>query len=164
VDGADVARLSLVARRRSIALVPEALDDLLFANSVAAECARADRRAAAPGTAGLFLSFLGLEQTAPRAAELLARHPRDLSAGQRCCLAIAIQLSARPRVLLVDEPTRGLDPAARALVGAALLSSATAGTAVVVATHDVEFAATYASRSIRMERGRLTAPVSAVSP
>ena len=51
---------------------------------------------------------------------LMTRHPRDLSAGERLCLVLAIQLSARPRVLLVDEPSRGLDDAARRLVGEAM--------------------------------------------
>jgi energy-coupling factor transport system ATP-binding protein len=71
------------------------------------------------------------------------------------CLAIAIQLSAGPSVLLVDEPSRGLDAAARALVGAALVEAARLGAAVVVATHDREFAARYCTRTITMAAGRL---------
>lgn len=73
------------------------------------------------------------------------------------CLVIAVQLSARPRVLLVDEPTRGLDPAARALVGTALVQAAADGAAVMVATHDVEFSGRYASRTLPMVDGRITA-------
>jgi len=166
VDGTDVANRSPRGRRRSVALVPEEFDDMLFATSVAAECARADRRAVAPGTAAAFLALLGFDgvhgsdgsdgSRSAAFAELLGRHPRDLSAGQRLCLVIAIQLSARPRVLLVDEPTRGLDPASRALVGAALRAIAADGTAVIFATHDADFAADYATRSIRMDRGRIT--------
>jgi len=162
VEGADVASRSLRARRRSVALVPEEFDDMLFATSVAAECARADRRAVAPGTAAAFFALLGSEDSGD-IAELLGRHPRDLSAGQRLCLVIAIQLSARPRVLLIDEPTRGLDPASRALVGAALRAIAADGTAVVFATHDAEFAADYATRRIRMDGGRISEPADAMS-
>jgi len=162
VDDTDVASRSLRARRRSVALVPEEFDDMLFATSVAAECASADRRAVAPGTAAAFFALLGTEDSGDL-AELLGRHPRDLSAGQRLCLVIAIQLSARPRVLLIDEPTRGLDPASRELVGAALRAIAADGTAVVFATHDAEFAADYATRRIRMDGGRISEPANAMS-
>jgi len=166
VDGVDVAGLSRRARRSAVALVPEAFDDLLFATSVSAECARADRLAVAPGAEALFLSLLGIERAGSRRApiDLLDRHPRDLSAGQRLCLVIAIQLTARPRVLLIDEPTRGLDAAARSMVGAAIARVAAEGTAVVVATHDRDFAARVATRTVRMDRGRITETVDAVAP
>ena len=107
----DVHSAGRRARRRAAALVPEAFDDLLFSTTVAQECHRADRRSRARDTAQRFVGFLGA--SADEAAGLLQRHPRDLSAGERLCLVLAIQLSARPRVLLVDEPTRGLDAAAR---------------------------------------------------
>jgi energy-coupling factor transport system ATP-binding protein len=158
VDRVDVATLSRTARRGAIALVPEAFDDLLFATTVADECARADRRAAAPGTAAAFLAFLGIDDPAAASEPsraLLDRHPRDLSAGQRLCLVIAIQLSARPRVLLIDEPTRGLDASARSLVGGALRRVAAQGTAVVFATHDRDFAEHYSERTITMAGGRV---------
>ncbi|MFZ2964288.1 MAG: ATP-binding cassette domain-containing protein [Rhodoglobus sp.] len=152
IDGRDVAGLKPRERRRAVALVPEAFDDLLFTTTVAEECRRAD------GADETFARFLGL------AAEhdLLARHPRDLSAGERLCLVIAIQLSAKPALLLVDEPTRGLDPAARELVGAALARAAASGTAVMIATHDREFADRFATRSIAMDAGRVG--VVAVTP
>ena len=70
---------------------------------------------------------------------------------------LAIQLSGRPRVLLIDEPTRGLDATARALVAGALLEAAASGTAVLMATHDRSFAARCASRTIAMDSGRVRA-------
>jgi energy-coupling factor transport system ATP-binding protein len=146
VDGHDVHGLRWRARRRSVALVPEAFDDLLFATSVAEECRRADRGAPRRGT-----------------AELFARHPRDISAGERLCLVLAVQLSARPAVLLVDEPSRGLDASARLLVGRVLEEAAASGTAVVIATHDRDFAARHAMRSVDMADGRLAASVGAQS-
>jgi energy-coupling factor transport system ATP-binding protein len=142
--------------------VPEAFDDLLFSTTVAAECHRADRTAARPGTATTFLGFLGITDP-DEARRVLDRHPRDLSAGQRLCLVIAIQSSANPRVLLVDEPTRGLDAEARALVGSALLRAAVDGAAVMVATHDREFAASFASRTIELEAGRILVPARSVA-
>jgi len=166
VRGVDVHTLRRRARRQSVALVPEAFDDLLFTTSVAEECRRADRRArqrnrsssgAVPGTAATFLRLLGVdgESGTAEARELLDRHPRDLSAGERLCLVMAIQLSARPSVLLVDEPTRGLDDRARLLVGDALMSAAADGAAVLLATHDAAFAARIADRALTMSAGRL---------
>ena len=165
VDGVDVATLSRTARRTAITLVPEAFDDLLFTTTVADECARADRRAVVTGTAAAFLAFLGIDDPAgagESSRALLDRHPRDLSAGQRLCLVIAIQLSARPRVLLVDEPTRGLDASARSLVGGALRRVAAEGTAVLFATHDRDFADRYAARTITMVGGRVAETMDAV--
>lgn len=152
IDGQDVAALTPRSRRRRVALVPEAFDDLLFTTTVEEECRRAD------GAAEAFARFLGLDD----ARQLMARHPRDLSAGQRLCLVIAIQLSARPGLLLVDEPTRGLDPAARELVGAALTAAAASGAAVMIATHDREFVDRFATRSVTMSAGRIQTP--AVTP
>jgi len=158
VDGRDAASLRRTERRRRVALVPEEFDDLLFATTVGEECRRADSRAARGATAETFVRLIGYESV-PATRGLLARHPRDLSSGERLCLVIAIQLSARPRVLLVDEPTRGLDARARALVGAALVGAAAGGAAVVFATHDRDFAARYASRTLTMAHGRLSTAV-----
>ncbi|CAN5186261.1 hypothetical protein BH09ACT6_BH09ACT6_17960 [soil metagenome] len=160
VAGVDVHSLARGPRRAAIALVPEAFEDLLFSTSVAEECRRADRRVPGARTAVLFSQLIGAGGTGDE-RELLARHPRDLSAGERLCLVIAIQLSARPTVLLVDEPSRGLDAEARRLVGEALLLAASGGTAVVMATHDREFAGRYSTRSITMADGRIATRVGA---
>jgi len=108
------------------------------------------------GTAARFAGFLGLDPDDPEVAARLARHPLDLSAGERRCLALAIQLATAPRVMLVDEPTRGLDPAARSVVWAALVSLADEGTAVLVASHEPEVAA-HADRTLEMRAGMLAA-------
>jgi energy-coupling factor transporter ATP-binding protein EcfA2 len=156
VGGRDASQLRRRTRRNAITLVPEAFDDLLFATTVAAECRLADRRANTTGTAQLLARLLG-----EPAHSLLQRHPRDLSAGQRLCLVIAIQLAVRPQVLLIDEPSRGLDAAARALVGGALVEAANAGSAVMIATHDHAFAERYAGRTITMQAGRLATELAA---
>jgi energy-coupling factor transport system ATP-binding protein len=86
-------------------------------------------------------------------------HPRDLSAGERRILAIALQTMDTPQVLLIDEPTRGLDPAARAAVSSALRAAAEDGTAVLIATHDLDFAHGLGARILPMRDG--VAPSSA---
>jgi len=140
---------------RRVALVPDASDDLFVRDTVGAECRRADRRAgAAPGTTLARVAGL-IGRDADTAGRLSTRHPRDLSAGERRCLAIALQTAHRPGVLLVDEPTRGLDPVARELVQRALLAQSAAGAAVLFATHDAEFAASLADRILSMDRGVL---------
>ena len=161
VSGSDVRSLKRRARRQAVALVPENFDDLLFAITVAEECRRADRGLPGASTAQTFADLLGL--AAPNIAQLLLRHPRDLSAGERLCLVLAIQLAARPALLLVDEPTRGLDRAARALVSAALLRAADHASAVIFATHDDDFALGLATRTLYLQSGRLVAPTEVLS-
>jgi energy-coupling factor transport system ATP-binding protein len=146
-----------------VALVPDASDDLFVYDTVSAECGRADRRArtsrgsaARPTTtAERFAGFLGLDPLGVEFSERLARHPRDLSVGERRCLAVAIQLAGDPTALLVDEPTRGLDPVARELVRAALFTLAERGTAVLVASHEPDVAAR-ADRVLSMRAGVLS--------
>ena len=69
------------------------------------------------------------------------RHPRDLSSGERERLGLAAVEVAEPELLILDEPTRGIDPERKAELGARLLAYAAAGRAVLVATHDRDFPA-----------------------
>ncbi|KQO97623.1 ATP-binding cassette domain-containing protein [Leifsonia sp. Leaf264] len=156
IDGADVADLTARLRRMSVALVPDASDDLLFSTTVAEECRRADSSADVQRgtTQRLFESLSG---SVPGGHSL--RHPRDLSTGERRLLAIAIQLAAAPRVLLVDEPTRGLDELARDQVAGALRTAAESGCAVVIASHDRAFAAEVSDRALEMSDGQLGHPL-----
>lgn len=84
------------------------------------------------------------------------RHPRDLSGGQRQRLALAIVLDgpARAAVIGLDEPTRGMDRAAKGALCERLRGLADDGAAVVVATHDPEFAAEVAERVVLLADGR----------
>ena len=65
-----------------------------------------------------------------------ARHPRDLSSGERERLGLAAVSVSDPALLVLDEPTRGVDPDRKAEIGAWLVAQAEAGQAVVIATHD----------------------------
>jgi energy-coupling factor transport system ATP-binding protein len=90
-------------------------------------------------------------------AQLIGRHPRDLSGGERQRLALAIVGGDEACVLCLDEPTRGMDRHAKAELAALLGDRAAAGAAVIVATHDPEFAASFATRAILMADGRVIA-------
>ncbi|MER5936974.1 ATP-binding cassette domain-containing protein [Streptomyces sp. NPDC001928] len=136
---------------RRVGLVPQEPRDLLYADTVAAECTAADTDAgAAPGTCRALVSEL-----LPGIAD--ATHPRDLSEGQRLTLALAVVLTARPPLLLLDEPTRGLDYAAKARLLTVLRGLAAEGHAIVLATHDVELAAEIAHRVVLLADGEVIA-------
>ncbi|MER5815553.1 ATP-binding cassette domain-containing protein [Streptomyces californicus] len=151
VGGRAPARTDPRAMVRRVGLVPQEPRDLLYADTVAAECAAADRDAGAPeGTCRALLSEL-----VPGVAD--DTHPRDLSEGQRLALALALVLTGRPPLLLLDEPTRGLDYAAKARLVGVLRGLAAEGHAIVLATHDVELAAELAHRVVILADGEVVA-------
>ncbi|MFC5720027.1 ABC transporter ATP-binding protein [Streptomyces gamaensis] len=136
---------------RHVGLVPQDPRDLLYADTVAAECEAADHDAdAAPGTCRALVREL-----LPDVGD--STHPRDLSEGQRLALALAVVLTARPPLVLLDEPTRGLDYAAKARLVEILRGLAADGHAIVLATHDVELAAELAHRVLVIAGGELVA-------
>ncbi|WP_338778297.1 ATP-binding cassette domain-containing protein [Streptomyces sp. DG1A-41] len=136
---------------RKVGLVPQEPRDLLYADTVAAECAAADEDAdAEPGTCRALVCEL-----LPGVTD--DTHPRDLSEGQRLALALAVVLTARPALLLLDEPTRGLDYAAKARLVGVLRALAAEGHAIVLATHDVELAAEIAHRVVLLADGEVIA-------
>jgi len=85
---------------------------------------------------------------------LADRHPRDLSGGERQRLALAIVLDGDPpAAVCLDEPTRGMDRGHKDALAAHLRELAGAGAAVLVATHDAEFAAAWAERTVLLGDG-----------
>jgi energy-coupling factor transport system ATP-binding protein len=156
IAGRDPAGMSRDEAAAMVALVPQQASDLLYRATVDAECATADRGAgAAAGT-----TRAAFERLAGAAVDG-ATHPRDLSDGQRLALAVAVQLAAGARVLLLDEPTRGLDYQAKARLRSTLAALAADGHAVVIATHDVEFVAHTAQRVVVMAEGEIVTDASA---
>jgi energy-coupling factor transport system ATP-binding protein len=114
-----------------------------------------------PAAARAAMSELGIE-------DLAACHPRDLSGGERQRLALAIVLAGRgigggepPAVIALDEPTRGMGREQKAWLARLLRALAAGGTAVIAATHDVEFAAELADRCVLLAGGRVAADGSA---
>jgi len=128
-------------------LLPQSPSDLFVHERVGDEL---------PGDEGLrALASVGLEQA-------VERDPRDLSGGERERLAIAIVSAGRSSggrsgAVCLDEPTRGMDGARKRELGGRLAAIAAAGQAVVVATHDVEFAAGFATRVVLLGDGELIA-------
>jgi energy-coupling factor transport system ATP-binding protein len=129
-----------VDRAGRVALLLQNPGDYFLADRVADEVA-------APVLAAAGLAGLG------------ERHPRDLSGGERQRLALAIVAGGGPppAVVCLDEPTRGMDRAAKGDLADRLAGYAAAGAAVVVATHDAEFAASFARRVVLLADGRVIA-------
>ena len=159
VGGVDPAGEPAARRRELVGLVPQTAADLLYLETVSDECAAAD------GGSGECRKLL--DRLVPGVPD--DAHPRDLSEGQRLALALAVVLVSSPPVLLLDEPTRGLDYPAKAELAEVLRRLADDGHAVVVATHDVEFAAQAADRVVVLAEGEVvsegpTRDVLAASP
>ena len=147
-DPRDIKGSELV---HCVGLVPQDPGDLLEASTVAGECRSSDHDASVdPGTTRALLALLAPEV-------LDGTHPRDLSEGQRLLLALAIVLAARPPLLLLDEPTRGLDYPTKARLAKILRELAAGGHGIVLATHDVELAAEVATRVIVLAEGEIVA-------
>ncbi|MBB6626675.1 ATP-binding cassette domain-containing protein [Nocardioides sp. KIGAM211] len=145
----DPAALDPAGRRALVGLVPQNAADLLYLETVADECAAADGGAdSADGGCRAILDRLvpGIPATT---------HPRDLSEGQRLALALSLVLVSRPDVVLLDEPTRGLDYVAKQVLAGILRELADDGHAVLVATHDVEFVAQAADDVVVLAEGEI---------
>jgi ABC-type cobalt transport system, ATPase component len=135
-----------------VAYVPQDPNTLLFAPTVGDEIAATLRLLGRrdPAAVQTWLERLHLVATRDR-------HPRSLSGGERQRVAIAAVAVGGAEVLLLDEPTRGMDAASRTALEAAIRAHAEQGGAVVLATHDVELAARSASRVVVIGDGDLVA-------
>ena len=151
VEGVDPGAQSAHEARALVGLVPQSAADLLYLETVADELTQADAESGRPAGSASEL----LDELMPELARDL--HPRDLSEGQRLALVLAIQLVAEPAVVLLDEPTRGLDYDAKARLAVVLQGLAGKGHAVVVSTHDVEFVATSCERVVVLADGEIVA-------
>jgi len=142
IGGSETATAKPAHRRTLVGLLPQNAADLLYLETVDEECA-----AGGEGTREILDSLVpGIPG---------GRHPRDLSEGQRLALALSLVLVAEPPVVLLDEPTRGLDYAAKRGLAATLRRLADHGRAVLVSTHDVEFAALAADHVVVLADGEV---------
>jgi energy-coupling factor transport system ATP-binding protein len=152
VSGLNPQNLKGKERRTSIGFIPQEPSDLLYGQSVQTECEQADKDNEIPtGTTAQIL-----HQLVPGVSA--NTHPRDLSEGQRLGLALSIVLSSNPAVLILDEPTRGLDYQAKKELTKILIEFAKAtNKCVVLATHDVELVAELATRVMFLADGDIVA-------
>lgn len=142
---------SITKQSVKVGYIPQDANDLLYHQSVEAECTQTDKdNSLAPGTTAALLHELA-------ATVNTASHPRDLSEGQRLALVLAIVLAPKPDLLILDEPTRGLDYESKTLLTNFLNERSESGAAVLIATHDVELVAELASRIIILAEGEVVA-------
>lgn len=134
---------------RSVALCPQVPETILFKETVTEEVTATRSHVERALDPGALLASLGI-------AERAERHPRDLSSGERLLTATAAIAATGAPVLLLDEPTRGLDVLSKEKLGAFMRSHASAGT-VMFATHDVEFVAEVATRVVMLAGGEAIA-------
>lgn len=134
-------------------MVPQKASDLLFLQSLSAEFDESDSYAQVPNGS-----------TSSRFADLVGRidpsiHPRDLSAGQQLALAVAVQTVREAPLLVLDEPTRGLDQTARHKLASQLRALQSQGQNIILATHDSHFAEQIADEIVNIDAGVLAKPI-----
>ncbi|MEX0788677.1 MAG: ATP-binding cassette domain-containing protein, partial [Anaerolineales bacterium] len=154
LDGRSILDRPVYERAREVGYVPQWPAGLLFAHDLREELRitlrNLGRESDPPFEPEELLTRFGL-------LEVAGRYPRDLSAGQRQRAALAAIIVGRPKVVLLDEPTLGMDALAQERLSRVLEELRNGGTAIVLATHDVEFAARNAQTCVVLERGRILA-------
>lgn len=157
--GQDLRQREVAAICRDIGYLPQDPNSLLFADTVRAEWLITLRNhgllidnpaATTLDSVDQLLSQLGLTDKAEH-------YPRDLSVGERQRVALGAIMITKPKVLLLDEPTRGLDTLAKARLQELLLNWRSAGIATILVTHDVEFAVGLADRVLLLSEGEVIA-------
>lgn len=151
VCGVDPKSLKGKAFISKVGYVPQEASDLLYAQSVEEELRHSDKDNLVESgtTAGL------LKRLLPEID--LSVHPRDLSEGERLCLVLSIVLANNPPLLILDEPTRGLDYQAKERLVRAIRDCMDENSAVILASHDVELVAEVATRVIVLADGEVVA-------
>lgn len=155
IDGRPVTSMSVAEAARSCALLGQNPSDYFVRDTLADELDSSLELHTDPGPhrerlRAAVISDLALEP-------LLLRNPRDLSGGERTRAALALLACAHPPFLVLDEPTRGLDPTAKAELAGLLTRWGRTGMGILVVTHDIEFAAACAQRVVLLGDGGILA-------
>ena len=151
IAGQDTTRLHPADIAQTVGYLPQNPSALFFAETLRAELAFTLKHHPQSGLEPeATLTSLGLEHATDR-------NPRDLSGGERERAALAAVLVGGPRVLLLDEPTRGMDAVRKRALAMMLHRLRDDGVAILLATHDVELVAEVASRVVLLGDGRIVA-------
>jgi energy-coupling factor transport system ATP-binding protein len=146
--GQDIRGQETADLARRVGLVPQNLNALLFADTVRDELAFTRRAHGLPPGDDRLLDLFGL-------AHLADAYPRDLSVGERQRVALGAILAGEPDLLLLDEPTRGLDYFQKRALVRFLRGQQAAGRTIILATHDVELVAGGADRVVILGEGEV---------
>jgi energy-coupling factor transporter ATP-binding protein EcfA2 len=151
----DTRHTSIEELIHLVGYVPQNPNALLFSDTVRQELEFTRRgHGLPPENQASLLGTLGL-------GALAESYPRDLSVGERQRVALASILAAEPQILLLDEPTRGLDYQQKAALTGFLRQEKARGRTILMATHDVELVATCADRVILLAEGQVVVDGSA---
>ena len=148
--GLNMAEQSPVALGKIAAYLPQRSAAVLFNESIRAEIEFTIRQRVRDSARDDLISALAL-------SEILDRDPRDLSEGQRLRAALAAVLVGDPKVILLDEPTRGLDGLQKQQLVGVIRAMRDRGACIVIATHDVELAAILSDRVVLLGHGQVIA-------
>jgi len=150
--GEEITTWEVAARCRRLGYLPQEPDMLLFAETTSEELAVTLRNHNLPIDERLadMLNRLGLTTYA-------AAYPRDLSVGERQRVALGAVTITRPPLLLLDEPTRGLDMLCKMAFGELLVEWKNEGLGILLVTHDMEWAIQFADRIVILEKGKILA-------
>jgi energy-coupling factor transporter ATP-binding protein EcfA2 len=149
LGGQDTRPLNVQTIARTVGYVPQNPDALLFSDTIAEEVDFTRRsHGLAAGGADALLERLGLQA-------LRSSYPRDLSGGERQRVALAAILAGEPEIILLDEPTRGLDYQQKRALAEFLREKTAEGKTIIMATHDVELVARCADRVIILGDGQV---------
>ena len=148
--GMDMSRHQPVELGKRAAYLPQRSGSMLFNESVRAELEFTRRNRSATSDDEWLIELLDI-------GALLDRDPRDLSEGERLRAALAASLIGAPAVVLLDEPTRGMDGGQKALLQRLVIELRARGTCVLLATHDTELASRVATRVVLLGEGEIVA-------
>lgn len=152
-EGKDINKFKTRELARSVGFIFQNPDHQIFETSVEKEIAF--------GLANMGCSRDEIARTVDETLEktglepFRSRHPFTLGKGMRQMIAVAAIVALNPRVLVVDEPTTGLDAAGSSLIMDLIQGLHCNGTAILLITHDLSLAARYASRLVVMGQGEI---------